>query len=63
MACDVSPALLALHPGKSVERVEADLEEVLPFADESFDVVTSFFVLEHVEDLKGLYWEVSRVLK
>jgi len=35
----------------------------LPFADQSFDIVFSSNVLEHVEDLGTLHREIRRVLK
>jgi ubiquinone/menaquinone biosynthesis C-methylase UbiE len=35
----------------------------LPFADESFDVVTSFETLEHLHDRHGFLVELRRVLK
>lgn len=35
----------------------------LPFADHSFDMVISRFVLEHVQDLEQLLGEICRVLK
>jgi len=34
----------------------------LPFADEAFDVVTSYHVIEHVADVDGYLHEVRRVL-
>jgi SAM-dependent methyltransferase len=36
---------------------------ILPFADESFDVVLSFGVLEHVDDDKKSLDEINRILK
>jgi SAM-dependent methyltransferase len=36
---------------------------LLPFADESFDLVTNSMVMEHVEDLDATLREISRVLK
>ena len=35
--------------------------EKLPFADTSFDTVTSFEVIEHIEDDRGFLHEVARV--
>ena len=35
----------------------------LPFEDESFDVVTAFDVIEHVEDLPAAFRELRRVLR
>jgi ubiquinone/menaquinone biosynthesis C-methylase UbiE len=32
--------------------VVCDLENKLPFEDDTFDVATSFFVLEHIANLK-----------
>ena len=63
VACDIAEKLLKRHPGKWVEKVVCDLEDTLPFDDESFDVATSFFVLEHIEDIESLFAEVYRILK
>jgi ubiquinone/menaquinone biosynthesis C-methylase UbiE len=63
VACDVAEKLLKRHPGKDVEKIVCDLEDTLPFDDESFDVATSFFVLEHIEDINFLFGEMYRILK
>ncbi len=47
---------------KSVKYITADALQ-LPFADETFDVVTAMDFLEHIEDQKGFIREVARVLK
>jgi len=71
VACDIAEQLLNRHPpelrpgqaGKNIEKVVCDLEDTLPFDDESFDLATSFFVLEHIEDIESLFGEVYRILK
>ena len=69
VACDIAEKLLKRHPryggqaGKDVEKVVCDLEDTLPFDNESFDIATSFFVLEHIEDVDSLFGEVYRILK
>jgi ubiquinone/menaquinone biosynthesis C-methylase UbiE len=69
VACDVAEKLLSKHPshgwqaGKNIEKVVCDLEEELPFDDDTFDLATSFFVLEHIEDIEYLFEEVYRILK
>jgi len=65
VACDISEKLLAKHPtnGLKVQKVICNLEEELPFEDDNFDVATSFFVIEHIENLRWLFWEVYRILK
>lgn len=39
-----------------------DLEETWPWMDRSADVVTSFFLLEHIADLQDFADSVDRVL-
>ncbi len=63
VACDIAEDLLHKHAGKEVEKIVCDLESKLPWDDESFDVATSFFVLEHINDTDQLISEVYRILK
>lgn len=61
VACDIAEKILDKHPG-SVKKAVCDLEEKLPFDDNHFDLITSFFVLEHIEGIKELFQEVARIL-
>lgn len=67
-ACDIAEKLLAKHPnteetGKNISKVICNLEERLPFDDESFDMILSFFVLEHIDNLDWLFEEVTRIMR
>jgi ubiquinone/menaquinone biosynthesis C-methylase UbiE len=48
--------------GEACEFVQADLM-ALPFADDSFDLVACFEVIEHVEDQPAVIRELRRVLR
>lgn len=63
-AVDSSPGMIqkAKSNGTDVRFVEADVR-ALPFADESFDVVTARHMLYHVPDVPGALAEVRRVLR
>ena len=50
------------HPAPGVD-VVADLEDGLPFHDDTFDHVFAVHVLEHVADLVGAMRELHRVLR
>ncbi|MEV7124423.1 methyltransferase domain-containing protein [Streptomyces sp. NPDC093260] len=67
---DISRAMLDVTEGKlTAQGLSADLHEGdmanLPFADGSFDVVTSMLALMHIplEDRERVFAEVSRVLR
>ena len=59
VACDLSPAM-ALRSG--LPGVAAD-EEVLPFADASFDLVTASLSLHWANDLPGVLIQLRRALR
>lgn len=62
-ATDRSPAALALAHSRGVQRPVAADSTALPFADQTFDLVTAFDILEHVEDDAGMLREIARVLR
>ena len=62
-ACDISEKLLKRHPGgNKIEKIICDLEETLPFPDDSYQLALSFFVLEHINNIQSLFQEVYRIL-
>ena len=51
-------------PGaEAVDFLSHDLHKPLPFANDSFDLVVSGLVLEHLRDLQAFFSETHRVLK
>jgi ubiquinone/menaquinone biosynthesis C-methylase UbiE len=38
------------------------MEDVLPWDDGEFDLITTFFALHYIKDLAGLFVEVYRLL-
>lgn len=61
VACDISENILKKHPG-NIDKVVCDLESPLPLSDDSFDLAVSFFVIEHLSDIKLFFHEVYRIL-
>ncbi len=63
-ALDVSPKMLELIKKKNskIQTVIGDAES-LPFADNSFDVVTAAFLIVHLKDPTRFFDEAYRVLK
>lgn len=62
---DFSQAMLAVARGRlpDVPLIKADLNDALPFSDESFDGVLCGQALKHLPDLRGPFREFSRVLR
>lgn len=59
---DLSPGMLRKARDRGLDVVEGDAS-VLPFEDERFDVVVSFKVLPHVDDLSTALSEAARVTR
>jgi len=57
------PMLARIDTSSGNVTVHHGLVEAMPFADESFDVVTSYAFLHHVEDTRAILREVYRVLR
>ena len=64
IGADFSPEALqfCVTRGASAGLARADVRR-LPFADESFDVVTAMDIIEHIDDDKAASSEIFRVLK
>lgn len=65
-ALDIVPEMLTLaqskYGGASIEWLDGDALE-LPFPDETFDAITSAFMLRNVADLELCFGEMARVAK
>ena len=59
---DLSSGMLRRASGKSLKVVQGSVSE-LPFADAAFDIVCSFKVLAHVEQIELAMRELTRVLR
>jgi ubiquinone/menaquinone biosynthesis C-methylase UbiE len=62
VACDCAKELLSKHPWR-IKKVVCNLEKDWPFEDESFDLLSAFFLLEHIEDIEHFFSEAYRILK
>ena len=60
---EVMQSALLKSKQKGIESVKADANNNLPFADNSFDVIVSNQVIEHIIDLDGFVYEVYRILR
>src|ERR1051325_1458610 len=60
---DVSPEALSFWRARGLANVRQGAAEKLPFADESFDLVTGLDVVEHLDDDVAGLKEMHRVLK
>jgi ubiquinone/menaquinone biosynthesis C-methylase UbiE len=59
---DISPGMLAQAQARGLEVVVGSATD-LPFQEESFDMICSFKVLAHIEDIEKVMQEVARVLR
>jgi len=61
---DATPEMLArVRQGLSNVRTQQGLVEQLPFGEQTFDAVTAYSFLDHLNDHRDMFREVSRVLK
>jgi 2-polyprenyl-3-methyl-5-hydroxy-6-metoxy-1,4-benzoquinol methylase len=51
------------HPNLAYKTIHKVEDAPLPFADQKFDVVLSFQVIEHISDTRTYLTEIQRVLK
>jgi len=60
---DISDGMLEQARERGLEVAQVDASESLPFEDESFDLVYSFKVLAHIEDIDAALQEMARVTR
>lgn len=63
LAVGLEPDAAALHNNTVLQHCICGVGEQLPFADQSFDLITSAWVLEHVSDPLAVLGEFWRVLR
>ncbi|TDQ37711.1 class I SAM-dependent methyltransferase [Aureibacillus halotolerans] len=64
-AIDITPAMVMATKqriGEKATVLEVDLSEPLPFADHSFDLISSSLTLHYIEDWSTVFQELQRVL-
>jgi ubiquinone/menaquinone biosynthesis C-methylase UbiE len=62
LTSDISKEILK-KAGFSPKNIKSGFGEKLPFANNSFDIVCSFYTLEHVNNVEKVFAEATRVLK
>ena len=60
---EVNPEAAEFARGRGYDSVIVHDAKTLPFADQSFDIVTAFDIIEHIEDDRQFVNEIIRVLK
>lgn len=60
---DIAPEAVEFCRERGIEAVLQEAPDRLPFADNRFDFLTVFDVLEHIENDQGMLSEFSRILK
>jgi 2-polyprenyl-3-methyl-5-hydroxy-6-metoxy-1,4-benzoquinol methylase len=60
---DGSPVCLEIAQTKGIVVQAANIEESLPYGDESFDIVWAGEIIEHIFDTEAFLNEIRRVLK
>jgi len=60
---DITPEMLAKVTPRPNVRTQLACAEALPFPDRTFDAITAYSVLHHIEDLSQMFREVRRTLK
>ncbi len=60
---DITPEMLEKVTPRANVRTQIASAESIPFPDRTFDVVTAYGLLHHIEDLGRMFQEVRRALK
>ncbi len=60
---DVDERAVGFCRARGEDRVQLLESDVLPFPDDSFDLLTALDVLEHIDDDRGALREIGRVLR